>query len=92
MDEPNLIEKAKNLAGAMKNWAVDDKFQKVTPEQYWHRKQICLSCPYWDPEGYAGIGMCKKCGCSAAKLYIPSAFCPDMRWISISYTENNNSK
>lgn len=84
MEEPNLVEKAKTLVGAVTNWAVNDQFQKVTNEQFWHRKQYCLSCPFWNAEGFGGLGQCKKCGCSVAKLYIPSSVCPDKRWLSIS--------
>ncbi len=85
MDEPNIIEKAKNLAGAMVGWAKHDGFAKVSDEVFQQRKQLCINCPFWDPNAYAGLGMCKLCGCSVAKLYIPSSVCPDKppRWPSV---------
>lgn len=93
MEEPNILDKTKNLAGAMINWAVNDKFGKVSPEVFHYRKQFCNNCPYWKPESFAGLGSCGLCGCSVAKLYIPSSNCPDKppRWISIlaSYTGSN---
>lgn len=76
MQEPNIVEKAKNLAGSVANWAVQDGFAKVSPEVFLERKNICQSCPDWDNEAYTGFGKCKLCGCSVAKLYIPSAMCP----------------
>lgn len=93
MEEPNIIDKTKNLANAMINWAVDDKFEKVSVEVFHHRKQLCNSCPYWKPEAFSGLGACGICGCSVGKLYIPGSTCPDKppRWLSVrtSYTEGN---
>lgn len=86
MEEPNIVEKAKNLAGSVVDWAINDKFAKVEQNVFEVRKKICLECPNWDQEGYGGIGKCKLCGCSVAKLYIPGAICPDNppKWNSIS--------
>ena len=93
MDEPNIVEKAKNLADAMTNWATQDKFSKVPAEIFHRRKQFCLNCPYWDPDKFAGFGGCKLCGCSVGKLYIPSSVCPDQppRWLSVSASYTSGS-
>ena len=84
--EPNLIDKAKSLTKAAYEWSVKDKFSKVPPEVFEQRKSICLSCPNWDTEAFNGLGKCKLCGCSVAKLYMPSSICPDKppRWNPIS--------
>lgn len=84
--EPSLIEKAKSLSNAVTDWATQDKFTKVTDEQFQARKNICLSCPNWDSTAYNNTGKCKLCGCSVMKLYIPSAKCPDNppRWEHIT--------
>lgn len=86
MDEPNIVDKTKNFVGAMTNWVTRDGLSTLTPEQFFYRKQLCLSCPHWDNDGFGGIGKCKVCGCSVAKLYIPSSKCPDNppRWLNIS--------
>ena len=95
MEEPNIIDKAKNLVNAMTNWATIDKFGRLNSDAFNYRKQICIVCPYWNPDAFAGLGSCKKCGCSVAKLYIPSSKCPDdpPHWspisVSASYTEGN---
>lgn len=95
MEEPNIIDKAKNLVGAIANWATVDQFGRLGSEAFNYRKQICLQCPYWNAEGFGGLGSCKKCGCSVGKLYIPSSKCPDTppHWmpisISASYTGSN---
>jgi hypothetical protein len=84
--EPNLVDKARSLGTAVTDWVTQDKFSKVTDEQFQARKTICLSCPNWDNAGYNNTGKCKLCGCSVMKLYIPSAKCPDHppRWQPIS--------
>lgn len=86
MEEPNLIEKAKNLTTAMGNWAVNDGFKKVSENVYVERKSICEGCEHWDPTGYNNMGKCKICGCSVGKLYIPSSRCPlnPPKWSPIS--------
>lgn len=86
MDEPNLIEKAKNLTGAMVNWATQDGLKTVHPDMFAARKEICSTCEFWDKDGFSGRGQCKKCGCSVGKLYIPSSRCPldPPKWNSIS--------
>jgi hypothetical protein len=84
--EPNLIDKAKSLSKAAVNWAVNDKFQRVSDEVFQQRKAICIACPYWKPEAYNNFGACGKCGCSVGKLYMPHSKCPDNppRWIAVS--------
>lgn len=86
MEEPNIAQKATNLAGAMVNWATKDGFTKVTPDIFAERKAICTACEFWDKDGYNGIGKCKMCGCSVGKLYIPSSKCPlnPPKWNPIS--------
>lgn len=75
--EPSLVDKAKNLTTAAVNWAKKDGFSRVPDEIFQARKSICLACPNWDMEAFNNTGRCKICGCSVAKLYIPSAKCPD---------------
>ncbi len=76
MEEPNILQKAKNLASSVTSWATHDGFSRVSPEIFLARKDICISCPNWDKTGYNGFGKCNVCGCSVAKLYIPSSTCP----------------
>ena len=84
--EPNIIEKAKNLGNAVVDWANKEGFKKVSNEIYQQRKDICLACPHWVQEAYGGIGKCGLCGCSVAKLYIPSSTCPHNppKWLPVS--------
>ncbi len=91
METQNTLKKVKNLKDAMIDWAATDSFKRVSNEQFLHRKQFCLNCPYWDKSSFGGLGECKICGCSVMKLYIPSSKCPheNPRWLNISYTENN---
>jgi hypothetical protein len=85
-EEPNLIDKAKNLTTSVYNWATQDKFLKTPQEELEKRKSICLACPHWDAAAFNNLGKCKLCGCSAGKWYIPSAKCPDNppKWNSVT--------
>lgn len=84
--KPNLIDQIKSLAESVKNWTIKDAFHRVSPQTLEFRKNICNSCEHWDKEAFGCIGKCNICGCSAAKLYIPSASCPlpIPKWNSIA--------
>ena len=71
-----LFDQMKSLGDAVKNWTTKDGFRVVSPEILELRKKACLDCENWDKDAFAGVGKCKVCGCTAAKLYIPSSFCP----------------
>lgn len=71
----SIITQASNLLGAVVQWAKDD-FERVPKEVFEHRHEICKKCDNWDKNGFAGLGKCKVCGCSVAKLYLPHSICP----------------
>lgn len=75
-EKPEISEQAANFIKSMTNWAVKDGFHTVPSDILEKRKDICTKCEFWDFSGFGGLGMCKKCGCSAGKLYIPSSKCP----------------
>jgi len=81
-EKTQITDQAKNFISSMAKWATDDKFSKVSSEIFNMRKSICETCEHWNKDGFAGMGQCKKCGCSVGKLYIPGARCPDNppRW------------
>lgn len=83
---PTLFDQIKTLGEAVKNWTVKDSFKVVSPETLEFRKNTCNACEHWDKEAFGGIGKCKACGCSAAKLYIPSSYCPlpDPKWKAVA--------
>ena len=72
---PSLPEQLKTLAEAVKNWTTKDGMKVVPPDVLEFRKNTCSSCEYWDKEAF-GVGRCKVCGCTLAKLYMPSSSCP----------------
>jgi hypothetical protein len=74
--EPHIIEQVKNLGGAIFDWATQDGFSLVQQDLFNKRKTICQMCEHWDQGSFGGKGKCKLCGCSVAKLYIPSSNCP----------------
>ena len=76
---PKPREMAKNFAVAMFEYAKDG-FKNTTPEQHGQRLAICRACEYWEEGGYYGLGKCRKCGCSGAKLWIDSSKCPIGKW------------
>lgn len=76
-EKNKISDQAANFISSMAKWAKDDKFTKISDELFNARKSICEACEHWDKDGFAGYGKCKKCGCSVAKLYIPSSICPE---------------
>lgn len=74
-----LITKARRLKDELRGWARAG-FPQVTRETRQKRKAICYACPHWNPEGNIGLGACRKCGCSRAKLYLATAKCPIGKW------------
>jgi len=73
--EPTVAEMATNFTQAMGDW-VQAGFAVVGREIYEQRHAICLGCEYWDAKARAGLGKCKRCGCSRAKLWLASSKCP----------------
>jgi hypothetical protein len=74
-DTPTILEKASNLVNAVIEWAEND-FENVPKHVFNERLTICQTCEFWNPKGWFGLGECTKCGCSAAKLYLPDQMCP----------------
>ncbi len=77
--DDSAIQPVKNFAGAMKTWVLNG-MPIVSKEVYESRKSICNSCPFWDKDGNMGMGKCKQCGCTAAKLYLATEKCPIDKW------------
>ena len=44
------------------------------------RLPICRPCDAWRPNSWLGWGGCGACGCSKAKLWMPSEGCPRGIW------------
>jgi hypothetical protein len=75
----SVLRPIKNFAGSMKNW-VSNGMPIATKEVYELRKSICDSCPFWDKDGNMGMGKCKQCGCTSAKLHLATEKCPVGKW------------
>ena len=82
INSPSLATQAVNFVSAAKDF-VGSGFKLVTNEQYEERKKICSTCIFFDPEGFGGLGKCKKCGCSGYKLNVAVSVCPVGLWGSI---------
>lgn len=74
-----LIELVRRFTLATKRWAKSG-FSWVDDSTLEHRTEICLLCPFWDALARMGMGKCKKCGCSSAKLKLASEKCPMGKW------------
>ena len=54
-------------------------------EQLQVRLDTCKVCQYWNPEGFAGTGSCRQCGCSTqAKLRMATSECPMGYWQAVA--------
>jgi hypothetical protein len=93
---PNIFDQAKSFGSSIADWAIKDGLKKVPPDIFEMRKKICSECEHWDATAFNGTGRCKVCGCSVAKLHIPSSKCPlpDPKWRGIiiqdSPSKNSN--
>lgn len=55
-------------------------FRFVDDAKLHERKKVCSACPFWVSGGYAGLGQCKRCGCSGIKLRFEASKCPIGSW------------
>lgn len=74
--DPTVTELAENFTAAMERWA-SAGFKTVTREEYDARAAACDACPYWDPNGWFGLGKCKApgCGCTKFKRWLATEQC-----------------
>lgn len=70
-----LGTKAKRLWRELRRWRKAG-YKLVDREERTRRLQLCESCPHYAPHGNFGLGQCKLCGCTRAKLWLVSASCP----------------
>lgn len=75
----SLPQMMKNLGQAAILYA-NDGFKNCTKQDHDARLAICKPCEFWDDAGYMGLGKCRKCGCSGAKLWVASSKCPIGKW------------
>lgn len=76
---PTRAELAANFGKALARWAAAGF--KVTPEDvYRTRLRTCEACEHWDAKAYQGLGKCRLCGCSKAKLWLSTETCPVSKW------------
>jgi len=76
---PSLPQLAMTAAKALGRFAASG-FRKAPEETRLSRQAVCHACPDWDAEGFAGMGRCRKCGCSGIKLSWASEQCPLGKW------------
>lgn len=76
---PGLAQTALNAVKASARFAASG-FQKASQPTYLARQALCRACPEWDDTGHAGLGRCRKCGCSGIKLTWASERCPLGKW------------
>jgi hypothetical protein len=80
IDSPSMWQMMKTAATAGKNF-VKSGMRFVSEEEFTVRENICKSCEYWNPKGYANTGQCLLCGCATkAKLRLVSESCPVKKW------------
>lgn len=79
---PPLWLKAKRLRNALGAWWGATRGHGIRRLLGWRayarRRAICGGCDYFSPKGNAWLGECQApgCGCTKAKLWLPTARCP----------------
>ncbi len=83
--DPGIAKMSANFATAMSKWARSG-FKKVEEEEYERRFEICMACEHWDGAARAGMGKCRICGCTKAKLWLATSSCPlqPPKWASVA--------
>jgi hypothetical protein len=77
-DPPTIAQRATHFASAMKEWA-GSGFTTLTFEAFDSRRSVCMSCEMAGTVNGHFVG-CKKCGCTALKLFLPGEKCPMQKW------------
>lgn len=76
---PTVMKMMASLGKSAAVYAADG-FTNATKQQHQERLEICNACEFWENESYFGLGKCRKCGCSGAKLWVASSKCPIGKW------------
>lgn len=76
---PPLTKRAVKFAKAMVNWA-GSGFKTRSKEEVERVMNICEGCEHYTGESSPFKIACRRCGCSAKKLYIATEKCPIGRW------------
>lgn len=80
--EPSFAQKLSSLFSALSHWAAAG-FPVVDHHVYISRREACAACEHWDESGYASLGKCRLCGCTAAKLALATSECPIGKWHAV---------
>lgn len=77
---PGFHEQVSSFTKSMSRWTMGG-FNLSSPEEMSRRKDICVSCEFWDSSALNGSGRCLKCGCSTwAKIRMGTESCPIGKW------------
>lgn len=82
----SVAAKAKRLWRELRRWRRAGYPLASRAEQQ-RRLRLCEACAHYAPQGNFGLGQCRLCGCTRAKLWLASARCPHpdgARWSSVS--------
>jgi hypothetical protein len=77
---PSAKKMAEYASGSIAKW-INSGLKLASKEETEKRRQICISCPFWDSLALNSTGRCKKCGCSTwAKIKLATESCPEKKW------------
>jgi hypothetical protein len=81
---PTITDMAKSFFSSAAKF-VAAGLPRTPLEQLQVRLDTCKVCQYWNPEGFAGTGSCRQCGCSTqAKLRMATSECPMGYWQAVA--------
>jgi len=78
-DEPRLLDELASVIMAAAKWSIHG-WPVVSTEELTRRKSICSVCPEWDATARAGLGKCKRCGCTKLKWWLATEKCRAGKW------------
>ena len=79
---PTLGQRITHFAGAVQAWA-NSGMKTLSFNDFDQRMEVCKTCEWAGTVNGVFIG-CKKCGCTALKLFLPTEKCPLNKWPGIA--------
>lgn len=77
---PSAKEMILSASDSINKW-INSGLKLASKEEIEKRRQICITCPFWDSMALNATGRCKKCGCSTwAKIKLATESCPEKKW------------
>ena len=84
---PSVVRQAATGVTSFTRWVAAGR-PKTPADALAMREGKCRACVDWDAKGFAGLGRCRRCGCSGIKLTWATEACPKGEWAAVAPVTN----